>query len=110
MGALMSLLAKARAIIAEMPGANTASASCPADVTERAAIVAEGDGCNREEADRRALSEHGQETRQALAEQHRAEITAALDRLPKSCSLREPTCSMRLGSMLLPRASTTRSH
>ena len=82
----MSLLAKARAIIAEMPGANTASASCPADVTERAAIVAEGDGCNREEADRRALSEHGQETRQALAEQHRVEIFSALERLPKRCT------------------------
>ena len=67
-------------------GSDTASAFCPADVTERAAIIAEGDGCSREEADRRALAEHGQPSWQDLAEQHRVEITSALERLPKRCT------------------------
>ena len=60
--------------------------SCPADVTERAAIIAEGDGCSRVEADRRALAEHGQPSWQDLAERHRVEITSALERLPKRCT------------------------
>ena len=67
-------------------GTNPRAVPCPTDIVERAAIVAEGDGCNRAEADRRALSEHGQETWQALAEQHRVEIFSALDRLPKRCT------------------------
>ena len=69
-----------------MPGANTASASCPADVSERAAIVAEGDGCNREEAESWALAEHGQPSWEVLAEAHRVEITSALERLPIRCT------------------------
>ena len=51
-----ALKAHKPAIICELMGSDTASAFCPADVTERATIIAEGDGCSRLEADRRALS------------------------------------------------------
>ena len=67
-------------------GSDTSSAFCPADVIERSAIIAEGEGCSRLEADRRALAEHGQPSWRDLAERHRVEITSALERLPKRCT------------------------
>ena len=81
-----ALKAHKPAIICELMGSDTSSAFCPADVTERATIIAEGDGCSRAEADRRALAEHGQPSWQDLAERHRVEITSALERLPKRCT------------------------
>jgi hypothetical protein len=72
------------AIIAELRRRDltTAACPCPTDVAERAALIAEGDGCRREESDRRALAEHGFPSWQALADAHRAEIATALERLP----------------------------
>ena len=95
-----ALKAHKPAIICELMGSDTSSAFCPVDVTERAAIIAEGDGCSRLEADRRALAEHGQPSWQDLAERppgrdHRALSTDCR----KDAPLREPTCSMRPGSL-----------
>ena len=67
-------------------GTNPRAVPCPTDIVERAAIIAEGDGCSRAEADCRALAEHGQPSWQDLAERHRVEITSALERLPKRCT------------------------
>ena len=58
---------------------------CPADVAERSAIIAEGDRCDRSEADERALGAHRFPSWSALADALRAEILAQLDRLPPSC-------------------------
>ena len=81
-----ALKAHKPAIICELMGSDTSSAFCPADVIERSAIIAEGEGCSRLEADRRALAEHGQPSWRDLAERHRVEITSALERLPKRCT------------------------
>ncbi len=54
----------------------------------------EGDDCNREEADCWALVEHGQQSLQALAEAHRVEINAVLDRLPERRTKRQLACSI----------------
>jgi hypothetical protein len=72
------------AIGANGTGASAAEAPppCPSDVTERAAIIAEGNDCSREESDRRALAEHGFASWQTLAVAHAAHIQRALDRLP----------------------------
>ena len=58
---------------------------CPADVAERSAIIAEGDGCDHGEADERALGAHRFPSWSALADAQSAEILAELDRLPPSC-------------------------
>ena len=55
------------AIIAELTGAKAASVFCPANVIERAAIIAEGNGCSHEEADRWALAGQGYSSWRALA-------------------------------------------
>ena len=88
-------------------GTNPRAVPCPTDIVERAAIIAEGDGCSRAEADRRALSR----ARPAIVAGPRG-ATPGRDhsRLSNGCRkdapLREPTCSMRRGSLWLPRAST----
>ena len=86
-----ALKAHKPAIISELMGSDTPSPSCPADVTERAATIAEGDGCSREEADSRALAKHGQQSQQTHTEQHRVAISAALDRPTERCT-EEGTC------------------
>lgn len=55
---------------------------CPATVTERAALIEAGDGCDRAEADRRALAELGLESWAELANAHATMVRAALVRLP----------------------------
>ena len=55
----------------------------PVDIVERAAIIAEGDHCNRAEADRRALDQSGFAAWGTLADAHAAAIHTALDRLPE---------------------------
>ena len=55
---------------------------CPADVAERATVIADGDHCDRATADARALAEHGFPSWQALADAHRERILGQLDRLP----------------------------
>ena len=45
--------------IAELRRLANVRPPCPADIAERAAIIAEGDHCDRGAADARALAEHG---------------------------------------------------
>lgn len=59
---------------------------CPATVAERAAIIAEGDHCDRATSDTRALAEHGFPSWPALAEAHRERILGQLTRLPPASS------------------------
>ena len=59
-----------------------ANPACPADIAERAAIIAQGDGVDHETAARRALAEAGHQSWQDLSQAHRREIETALDRLP----------------------------
>ena len=59
---------------------------CPADVAERAAIIAEGDHCDRTTADTRALAEQGLPSWPALANAHRERILGELARLPPASS------------------------
>jgi hypothetical protein len=59
---------------------------CPADLAERAALIAEGNECDRAEADRRALECYGFCSCADLADAHAAEIRVALDRLPQPVS------------------------
>ena len=82
---IAKLKAHKLAIVAELTSAEAPRALCPADVAERSAIIAEGDGCDRSEADERALGAHGFPSWSALADAQRAEILAELDRLPPSC-------------------------
>ena len=56
--------------------------ACPADVAERAAIIAEGDGVGHEIAVEQALAEAGHQSWQDLSQAHRRKIETALDRLP----------------------------
>ena len=58
---------------------------CPSDLVERAAMIEEGDGIDREAAERRALTEHGFASWSALALAHADRITIELDRLPPPC-------------------------
>ena len=82
---IAKLKAHKLAIVAELTSAEAPRALCPADVAERSAIIAEGDGCDRSEADERALGAHGFPSWSALADAQRAKILAELDRLPPSC-------------------------
>jgi hypothetical protein len=70
----MSLLAKARAIIAELPVAEVRLASfqhvCPVDIAENAARLEYEEGLTRDEADRRALGARGYSSWPALADTH----------------------------------------
>ncbi len=82
---IAKLKAHKPAIVAELTSAEAPRALCPADVAERSAIIAEGDGCDRSEADERALGAHRFPSWSALADAQRAEILANLERLPPSC-------------------------
>src|SRR5215469_4544943 len=55
---------------------------CASDITERAAIIEEGDKCDRATAEKRALAEFGFTSSNELADAHRAHILARLDELP----------------------------
>ena len=54
---------------------------CPADVAERAALIAEGDQCSRDAAGRKALAEFGFATWQEFADGHRIGILGKLAEL-----------------------------
>jgi hypothetical protein len=84
---LHSLQVNKRVVIDELlRRARTATACpCPVDVAERAAIIAEETGCDREQSDCWALAEYGFPSWQALAEAHCANIAIALDRLDAPC-------------------------
>ena len=73
---IAKLKAHKPAIVAELTSAEAPRALCPADVAERSAIIAEGDGCDRSEADERALGAHRFPSWSALADAQRAEILA----------------------------------
>ena len=57
---------------------------CPGDVAERAAIIADGDGCDCREAERNALNGVGCPSWPALAAAHAEVILAELNRLPNA--------------------------
>ena len=57
----------------------------PSDVIERAAMIEEGDGIERDEADARALAEAGFPSWSALALAHADRIEVELSRLPPPC-------------------------
>lgn len=78
-GKLSALLAQSAQPVAAVP-------PCPATVIERAALIEDGDGCGRAEADTRALAEFGLASWRRLADAHAAVIRAELERLPA------PTC------------------
>ncbi len=61
------------------------SLPCPADVLERSALIEEGDGIGRDEADARALAEVGFPSWSALALAHAERIEEELSRLPPPC-------------------------
>ena len=90
MGALMSLLAKARAIIAELPVAEVRLASfqhvCSVDIAENAARLEYEEGLTRDEADRRALGARGYSSWPALADTHPERTRRQLGRLPPPSS------------------------
>lgn len=67
--------------IAELRRLAQADPPCPAEVAERAAIVAEGDHCDRATADARALAEYGLPSLSALANAHRERILTRLHAL-----------------------------
>lgn len=69
------------------PAIGRRSPPCPADVAERAALIAEGDGLDRATADARALTECGFTGWRDLADAHAAVILAEIDRLPPPCDL-----------------------
>ena len=60
---------------------------CPAEVHERAAMIEEGDGCDRVTANRRALSEWGFASWGDLAAAHAERILRDLARFPSPCDL-----------------------
>lgn len=80
------LIAKLKArkpdIIAQLASAKAPSAPCPANIAERSAIIADGDHCDRNIADSRALAEAGYGSWQGFFDAQHAEIRAALNRLP----------------------------
>ena len=55
--------------------------SAASDIAERAAIIEEGDKCDRATAEKRALAEFGFTSSNELADAHRAHILARLDEL-----------------------------
>jgi hypothetical protein len=57
----------------------------PSDVLERSALIEEGDGIERDEADARALAEAGFPSWPALALAHADRIEVELSRLPPPC-------------------------
>lgn len=57
----------------------------PSDVSERAALIEEGDAISREEAETRALAEHGFPSWSAFALLHADRITLELECLPAAC-------------------------
>jgi hypothetical protein len=57
----------------------------PSDVLERSALIEEGDGIGRDEADARALAEAGFPSWSALALTHADRIEVELSRLPPPC-------------------------
>jgi hypothetical protein len=59
---------------------------CPGGIAERAAIIAEGDHCDRATADARALAEQGYASWSVFAAAHSVAITGALERLPAPCT------------------------
>ena len=65
------LIAKLKArkpdIIAQLASAKAPSAPCPANIAERSAIIADGDHCDRNIADSRALAEAGYGTGKAFS-------------------------------------------
>ena len=63
------------------------SLPCPTDVIERAAMIEEGDGCDRVEATSRALSEWGFATSGDLAASHAERIRGDLAGIPSPCDL-----------------------
>jgi hypothetical protein len=66
----------------EEPNPGQSTAPCPSDLAERAAIIAEGDGCERATADQRALMETGYSSWSAFAEAHARRIRDHLASLP----------------------------
>ena len=86
----MSLLAKARAIFAELPVAEIRPAAsqdvCPVDIAENAARLEYDEGLTRDEADRRALGARCYPSWPALADAHRERILGQLARLPPASS------------------------
>jgi hypothetical protein len=77
-------------VIAELQRQATATAArlvpgdappCASDFTERAAIIEEGDKCDRATAEKRALAKFGFTSSNELADAHRAHILARLDEL-----------------------------
>jgi hypothetical protein len=78
-------------IIAELQRQATATAArlvpgdappCASDIIERAAIIEEGDKCDRATVEKRALAEFGFTSSNELANAHRAHIVARLDEFP----------------------------
>lgn len=63
------------------------SLPCPSDVSERAALIAEGDRLDRATADARALAGFGLIDWRDLADAHAAVILAEIDRLPPPSDL-----------------------
>jgi hypothetical protein len=55
---------------------------CPSSVLERAAIIQEGDGCDRATADARALAEFRFGSWHELSDAHRARIIAVVEGMP----------------------------
>jgi hypothetical protein len=83
---IAKLKAHKSAIVAELTGAKAAATLFAADVAERAAIIAEDDHCDRNAADRRALAEARYCSWTAYGDAQRADIGAALYRLPAPCA------------------------
>lgn len=58
---------------------------CPSDVAELAAMIADRDGCDPDDAELRALAEHGLTSWHHLATAHAARIEREIGRLPPPC-------------------------
>ena len=86
-------------------GIKAPAVPCPTDIAERSAIIAEGKGFSRAEAESWALAEHGQPSWEVLAEATGSRSFRLSNGCRKDAPLREPACSMRRGSLWLPRAS-----
>ena len=78
--AMLRLQARMTAVASSRP-------PCASEIAERSSIIEEGDCCDRNAADHRALAETGYDSWQAFVDAHDMHVAAALNALPRPTDL-----------------------
>ena len=78
--AMLRLQARMTAVASSRP-------PCASEIAERSSIIEEGDCCDRNAADHRALAETGYDSWQAFGDAHHMHVAAALNALPPPTDL-----------------------